>query len=309
MSAQLKIHILFLLTILFTANASAEKLYKSSSENGTLVFSDRPVENAQVLQVEQIEVAKQFCFSISQRGSEEDVQLYGVNDCYGPVEFQFVMKESRNMSWDRPRKYEAVVPARKSRPLVHMWQADRRKGYKYSYATSFVPGDPKAGHYPLRPYLVPVQPGRAYRITQGFNGKSTHTHPQSLYAVDIAMPEGSRICAARGGVIMEVANDFFTGGKSDRFAERANFIRILHDDGTMAIYAHLKLESIQYPPGTRVERGQFIAESGNTGYSSGPHLHFVIQKNVGMELRSIPFEFADSGGGAFTPEMGMVVRR
>lgn len=309
MNAQLKILILFLLTILCAANVSAEKLYKSSSENGTLVFSDRPVENAQVLQVEQVEVAKQFCFSISQRGSEEDLRLYGVNDCYGPVAFQFVMKGSRNISWDRPRKYAAVVPARKSQPLVHMWQADKRKGYKYSYSTSFVPGDPQAGHYPQKPYLVPVQPGRAYRISQGFKGKSSHTHPQSVYAVDIVMPQGSRICAARGGVIMEVANDFFTGGKSERFAEKANFIRILHDDGTMAIYAHLKLESIQYPPGTRVARGQYIAEAGSTGYSSGPHLHFVIQKNVGMELRSIPFEFADRRGGGYTPVAGMVVRR
>jgi murein DD-endopeptidase MepM/ murein hydrolase activator NlpD len=108
---------------------------------------------------------------------------------------------------------------------------------------------------------------------------------------------------------MNVAHDFFTGGKGAQFTEKANFIRILHDDGTMALYAHLKVESIQYPVGARVARGQFIAESGNTGYSSGPHLHFTVQKNFGMELRSIPFEFADSRGGGFVPEAGMVVRR
>jgi len=77
----------------------------------------------------------------------------------------------------------------------------------------------------------------------------------------------------------------------------------------MAIYAHLELESIRYPAGTRVERGQFIAESGNTGYSSGPHLHFAVQKNFGMDLRSIPFRFQDEDGASFVPLMGMKVSR
>lgn len=309
MNTRFKILLPLMLTILCAVNASGEKLYKSRSEGGTLVFSDRPVANTQVLEVKQVEVAKKACFSITKRGSKENLQLYGVNECYGPVEFSFTMNEGENVSWDRPKRFKVVVPARKSQPLVHVWQANKRRGFKYGYTTEFVPGDPAARHTPHHPYLFPVPSGRGYRITQGFKGKSTHTHSQSIYAVDIAMPQGTKVCAARAGVIMEVANDFFTGGKSAAFAEKANFIRILHDDGTMALYAHLKLESIQYPPGTRVERGQFIAESGNTGYSSGPHLHFVIQKNAGMELRSIPFEFADGRGKGFTPAAGMIVRR
>lgn len=309
MSIWSKILVFVILTLLSAANVSAEKLYKSRSTNGSLVFSDRPVENTQVFEVKQVEVAKKVCFSISARGSKENLRLYGVNDCYGPAEFSFTMDENKNINWDRPKIYNAIVPPRKSQPLVHIWQADNRKGFKYSYTTSIVPGDPRANHIPYAPYLFPVQAGRGYRISQGFKGKTTHTHPQSIYAVDIAMPQGTRICASRSGVIMEVANDFFTGGITAPFTEKANFIRILHDDGTMALYAHLKLESIQYPAGTRVERGQFIGESGNTGYSSGPHLHFVIQKNFGMELRSIPFEFADRRGRGFTPKVGMIVSR
>lgn len=273
------------------------------------MFSDRPVDYAQVLSVQQVEVAKKACFGISPRGSKENLHLYGVNDCYGPVEFQFIMNESRNMMWDCPSRYKVVVPPRKSLQLVYLWKANHRKGCKYTYTTSFVPGDPKARHHPPAPYLLPVPPGRSYPISQAFHGEFSHTHPQSIYAVDIGMPQGTPICAARSGVIMEVANDFFTGGIGDSFAEKTNFIRILHNDGTMALYAHLRVESIRYPTGTRVVRGQVIAESGNTGYSSGPHLHFVIQKNTGMELRSIPFEFADSGGNPFTPEKGRYARR
>jgi murein DD-endopeptidase MepM/ murein hydrolase activator NlpD len=116
------------------------------------------------------------------------------------------------------------------------------------------------------------------------------------------MPEGTPICAARAGVVMDVAGDFFEGGRSAaRYGARANYVRILHDDGTMAVYAHLKLESIRVRLGAKVSRGQVIASSGNTGYSSGPHLHFAVERNAGMRLASVPFRFDDGSGTGVEP--------
>ena len=106
---------------------------------------------------------------------------------------------------------------------------------------------------------------------------------------------------------MDVANDFFTGGASQKFMERANLIRILHDDGSMALYGHLRLESSRVTPGTRVKRGQRIGKSGNTGFSTGPHLHFVIQLNQGLDMRSTPFEFAGKDGKPLSPQAGMLL--
>ena len=60
---------------------------------------------------------------------------------------------------------------------------------------------------------------------------------------------------------------------------------MLHDDGTTAIYAHLQMDTIRVRPGQRVERGEYIANSGNTGFSSGPHLHFVVVRNAGFQQR------------------------
>ena len=91
---------------------------------------------------------------------------------------------------------------------------------------------------------------------------------------------------------MDVEEDFNRGGTDwKKFADKANHVRILHDDGTMAVYAHLDLASVSVRPGARIRAGQKIARSGNTGFSTGPHLHFVIQQNTGMKLISVPFKF------------------
>ena len=68
-------------------------------------------------------------------------------------------------------------------------------------------------------------------------------------------------------------------------------MRILHDDGTMGVYLHLMRGSVMAQVGQRAELGSLIARSGNTGNSTGAHLHFVVQRNVGLALESIPFDF------------------
>jgi murein DD-endopeptidase MepM/ murein hydrolase activator NlpD len=97
--------------------------------------------------------------------------------------------------------------------------------------------------------------------------------------------------AARDGVVMQVESDFDKASLNrEKYGGRANFVRIVHDDGTMALYAHLKPEGVLVRAGQRVRRGQTIGLSGNTGFSGGPHLHFVVQVNRGMKLESIPFK-------------------
>ena len=102
---------------------------------------------------------------------------------------------------------------------------------------------------------------------------------------------------------MDVEEDFNKGGTDrKKFMDKANHVRIVHPDGTMALYAHLDLASVSVRPGARVRAGQKIARSGNTGFSSGPHLHFAIQQNIGMKLISLPFRLKTSQGDAIAPE-------
>jgi murein DD-endopeptidase MepM/ murein hydrolase activator NlpD len=60
----------------------------------------------------------------------------------------------------------------------------------------------------------------------------------------------------------------------------------------MGVYLHLQPGSISVREGQHVGLGTEIARSGDTGNSTGPHLHFVVQRNVGMALESIPFDFS-----------------
>jgi murein DD-endopeptidase MepM/ murein hydrolase activator NlpD len=121
------------------------------------------------------------------------------------------------------------------------------------------------------------------------------------------MPVGTPVLAARDGVVMTVDNDFFGAGLDmARYGDRANNIRIVHSDGTMAVYAHLELESAHVQVGDRVRAGQLLALSGDTGYTSGPHLHFCVQVNANMALISVPFQFTGASG-SFVPEKGMML--
>ena len=88
------------------------------------------------------------------------------------------------------------------------------------------------------------------------------------------------------------------------FYDKANHVVILHDDGSYATYAHLLIGKIEVEVGDRVETGDVIGYSGNTGFSTGPHLHFVVQHNNNGEIRSLPFTLIQSDGTQIKPERG-----
>lgn len=140
-------------------------------------------------------------------------------------------------------------------------------------------------------YLLPLALPTA-RIDQGFAGAFSHQDAENRYALDLAAPEGTPVLAARAGVVMQVQTGMpeASPAQTTDALKRANFIRILHADGSMGLYAHLS--AVEVRPGQSVQTGDRIGLSGNTGYSTGPHLHFAVQVNRGMQLISIPFRLA-----------------
>ncbi|MDH3267085.1 MAG: M23 family metallopeptidase, partial [Gammaproteobacteria bacterium] len=113
---------------------------------------------------------------------------------------------------------------------------------------------------------------------------------------------------ARDGIVFDVASNNFRNGQDiDRDGPAANVVRILHDDGTYAIYAHLNTNTIRVRPGDRVNRGDYIADSGNTGYSTGPHLHFAVVRNIGLRIQSVPVTFTGANAQSVTPASGQLL--
>jgi len=114
------------------------------------------------------------------------------------------------------------------------------------------------------------------------------------------MPIGTSICAARKGVVLETRDNQKTG-LWNQIVQKSNYVKIKHDDGSLTLYGHLKHGSISKNIGDSVAKGECFALSGNTGKSSGPHLHLAILVSIDDEEISIPFKFTNIDGKLTTP--------
>ncbi len=168
----------------------------------------------------------------------------------------------------------------------------------------YVIGDPNA--QPDNALILPPFSNyKPMRISQSFNGRFSHRSPSSQYAVDIGMLVGTKITAVREGVVIRTRDNYVLAGTSSPyFLDKANLVEVLHDDGTYALYGHLLLGGIKVKAGDKVTAGQVIGLSGNTGYSTGPHLHFAILYNDNGQRRSVPFKFLQPENKQVTPQKG-----
>lgn len=109
-------------------------------------------------------------------------------------------------------------------------------------------------------------PVKKVKITQKY-GKTTFTRWYTFHnGVDFGMSVGTDILAAADGKVVALGNN-------GRYAY-GRYIAIDHGNGLVTMYGHLS--ATKKSVGTKVKRGDVIAKSGNTGYSTGPHLHFTV---------------------------------
>lgn len=294
--------LLLLLTALCVATpGAAQKVYKIVNPDGTVRYTDqRPasLDNVEVIKT-RAEQQRVLHLRIEERGAIR--RAVASNLIQGPLEVELRFQGSSNVQAEPGLPLRVVIPASTERAIADISAVDRYQPSRFELSTSAVPGDPAA-----RPedfdYLLPVDTSQ-WRIDQGWNGKFSHNDPQSMHAVDINVVEGTPVRAARAGTIMQVEDNFEGAGLDrEKFGGRANHVRVLHDDGSMAVYAHLQSDSVLARPGARVREGQQIGLSGNTGYSTGPHLHFAIQINAGMRLETIPFRMHSPAGPVPIPQ-------
>lgn len=104
------------------------------------------------------------------------------------------------------------------------------------------------------------------------------------YGVDIGVPRGSRVSAAASGTVVEIVN-YCREGQISCGGRYGNYIMIEHSNGLISRYAHLS--KVYVSVGQKVSQGDKIGASGNTGHSTGPHVHFQIEKPNGSTIRPV----------------------
>lgn len=208
----------------------------------------------------------------------DSITFYVDNQEIYPVSLVFNgQPETDNLKKPELFKTTQILPAKTMRQKVTFFVVnDKKKGWsikKMPGYRSYI-GDITIKNYDTQyAYDLPFGKGRAFWIHQGYNGTFSHQNENSL---DFIMPEGTEVLASREGLVIEIVQNNNKSCPTKSCAPFGNYISILHSDGTIAQYYHLQQNGVQVKPGDSVTKGQFIAYSGNTGWSSGPHLHFNV---------------------------------
>lgn len=254
-----------------------------------------------------------YPFSIDNEKTPNGHRLVARNAGPAPVSVKVSIIDSQYITTDRQFPlYVVVPPGGGTLYLGEIRAAMEGVGYTFRTQYSWTLGDLNAMQSPDAIYRLPYRDGSTFRIGQSPGGPiTTHTHPDSQFAVDIPMPEGTPVLAARSGTVIYTEANQVYGAQVPDMLDKANEVRIQHIDGTVAVYAHLAHGGVYAYAGQRVEAGQQIGLAGSTGYSSGPHLHFAVQaarrNGDKIETISLPFQFyVGNPAVTFSPQFGML---
>jgi len=232
---------------------------------------------------------------INKKEIKNGVSLYGENRNNYPVTIELDL-DLENMSSSEKDPVTAVVPAKSEIKLTDLKIDDKKASWGMKYSYIFFQGSIYAKHKSSFAYKLPYKKGETHRLDQGYGGKFSH-RGESKYSLDFHMEEGTAIHAARAGVVVEIEESYSEGGNDKSLIEKANFISILHDDGTFAQYSHLKKSGVLVKEGQKVRAGDKIGLSGATGFATGPHLHFnVVKAKKGGGFQTLPVKFATKSG-------------
>lgn len=198
------------------------------------------------------------------------------------------------------------VPGRSKKRVLELSRISSALGVDYRSSYGWVRGSAYAVHKDDYLYKLPFLKGADIYVSQGYHGETSHKG-LSAYAVDFPVPVGTPIYASREGMVVGSEGNSNLGGASPEYRKYANYIIVEHSDGTMGNYYHLKQGGAVAVIGQKVAKGDLIGYSGNTGYSSGPHLHFSVSKVDPVSMRrpmNLPIKLQTLEGIVTLPRKG-----
>jgi len=278
----------------------AQTAYRHRDASGQWVYTDGAAAAAAGDAISFAHQPEALHIGVERSDTDRATALIAANDCLCVVTLHVSILQSDFAAIPKGATYQATLaPGVRATLVEAQHSGGAQPALRFTFTGTL--GSPDAVHHPVRPYRAPFAVGATFNVTQAFPSHMTHVTPDSRYAVDFALPDGTPVYAAREGVVIDVRHDSFRGGAQAAMLDQANVIMILHDDGTIGAYAHLQWDSIRVRIGRHVKRGEYIANSGNTGFTTGPHLHFAVLRNAGAAAVSVPIEFEGIGGVAVTP--------
>lgn len=203
-----------------------------------------------------------------------------------------------------PLHIELLGRSKKELVRLHPLHAGQPTAQKSTYG--WVRGSAFVRHDDTYIYRLPFASGMSVRVGQGYNGGLSHKG-LSAYAIDFSVPIGTPIYAAREGEVVGVDVSNNRGGASPAYRPYMNYVTIKHSDGTLGNYYHLKQGGSAVRIGERVKKGQLIAYSGNTGYTTAPHLHFSVSMVDPISMRrpkNLPIVIQSKEGLITCPTQG-----
>ena len=288
--------LLFVILVFVSANAVSTELYRYQDSNGRWVFGDKKSlggkksakDKAEIITIddELIKKVRPELVSVS-ANKRSEIKYKLTNPLPVSIQHWLAVKGQKGFFTSLLAKPHQELKLN----LADHGFRQKNLSIEHFYLLGEPMDKPAVQIIPL-----PYSTQKRFRVSQGFNGRYSHSGRGNRYALDIAMPIGESILAVKSGVVADAADNFSIGGAANYFLDKANHITVMHDDGSYAIYAHILYGSLDVQIGDTVQQGQVIARVGNTGFSTGPHLHFVMRYNSGQGAYSIPFKFQTAAG-------------
>ena len=248
-------------------NGQLKKLRKDVQRSIAVVKGHRAPENLPALKFYRYKVTSRDTFwtILSRSGLDMDT-LMTVNDLFSPGQIKAGMTIFIPNMRGVVERTEAGKKRRHTIPQIYIDKVNGPTPGKYRFIPCGKISRLERSLFMGTAFLFPLSKGRR---TSGFGARRDPFHKQRLQfhkGIDLACPIGSPVYAARRGTVTFTG---FNGGYG-------KLVVLKHEHGYSTYYGHLSHFTVKR--GQKVKAGDMIARSGNTGRSTGPHLHFEVRR-------------------------------